>query len=501
MSTNPAAAPARDYSFIIETGKDGVLSEELPRKHVEGVFQRAIASGKPIVLHLHGGLVDKTSALKMVDVLQPEYLAAGYFPIFIVWRTGLFDAVKNANELVERPLFKKLLVRLLKFLVSRYGGIGGKALGPGEEPDDAQIEAELDKRQVQQVPYEGIVPQPGQPDLTQAEKDELASAVQADAELREEWESELAAPQPVPGGKGLQLDESVRAEAAEELAAAEHAQGKALISGALLAKHAVLIAGRVIKRFFKHRDHGLHTTIVEEILRELFVDQIGTEIWQFMKQDSADTFANADKIPERGGWLLMRLLGEAVKQRHDAGESLPVVSIVGHSAGSIYAGNLLTQLHAARTTPGSVWHNLPFQFDKLVFLAPAVTCKVLNEVLKKHSAAPLFRAFRMYSLTDEDERGYYEIPVLYPGSLLYIISGLLEDDSDAPVAGMQRYARTQNPFSEEAVIDVWTFLRSKPNQLVWSGDTGGPGLNCDSTRHGDFDNTPKTIASFLYFLK
>jgi hypothetical protein len=41
----------------------------------------------------------------MVNHLQPLYLGAGYFPIFIVWRTGLFDAVKS-GELVNRPLFQ-----------------------------------------------------------------------------------------------------------------------------------------------------------------------------------------------------------------------------------------------------------------------------------------------------------------------------------------------------------------------------------------------------------
>jgi hypothetical protein len=69
---------------------------------------------------------------------------------------------------------------------------------------------------------------------------------------------------------------------------------------------------------------------------------------------------------------------------------------------------------------------MPFQFDKLVLLAPAVTCKTLATMLERHVKNPLFRAFRMYSLSDEAERGYYEIPILYPGSLLYIISGLLE---------------------------------------------------------------------------
>ena len=111
----------------------------------------------------------------------------------------------------------------------------------------------------------------------------------------------------------------------------------------------------------------------------------------------------------------------------------------------------------------------------------------------------------MYSLSDEDERAYYEVPVLYPGSLLYIISGLLESEDDAktqdmPIVGMQRYAREIHPFAEPEVIQVWKFLRRREDQFVWSGDQRGAGLNCDSKQHGDFFRTPQTVESFLYFL-
>jgi hypothetical protein len=503
MPSNPTAPVAQDYSYIIETGKDGVLDENTPRSHVEDVCQRAVQSGKPVVLHLHGGLVSRKSAYGIVNHLQPLYVAEGFFPIFIVWRTGLLDAVKNAEELVHRPLFQRLLVGLLKHLVARYGGPSGKSLGPGNEPDDAQIEEQLAKRQVGEVPYKDVTPQPDNEEMSDKERDALLKSVTSDEELRKAWELEVEAPEAVPGGKGLGMDDDVRNEAMHEF---EKPQGKAILSGALLARHAVAITARVIKRFFNHRDHGLHTTIVEEILRELYLDKIGTEVWQFMKQDSADTFDREGHTPERGGWLLMRLMGEVVKQRQAAGQSLPIVSIVGHSAGCIYAGNLLSYLYQARLATTSPWNGIPFQLNKLVFLAPAATCKMLAAVLMKHDAAPLFQTFRMYSLADTDEKGYYEIAVLYPGSLLYIISGLLESEDDEgtgdmPLVGMQRYARPTDPFTELEVIKVWQFLKSKPKQLVWSGENGGPGLNCDSKTHGAFDDSPKTVNSFLHFLK
>lgn len=502
---NNRPPPPQDFSHIIETTRDGVLVNATPRAKVADLVERAIKSGQPIVVHLHGGLVPNTSAYGMVNNLQPKYADAGFFPIFIVWRTGLFDAIKNAPEVVNRPLFQRLLARLLKHFVSRYGGPGGKSFLPGQEPDNAEIEAELAKRRVGQIPYENVTPEPDQDEMPASEQGDLIEAVASDADLVKEWETAVeAGPEdPAARGKGLQLDAGVREEALRDF---EKPNGKALLSGVLLARHAVTIAARVIKRFFKHRDHGLHTTLVEEILRELYIDEIGTEVWHFMKQDSADTFQNEGQTPERGGWLLMSLLGSEAKRRKEAGEQPLSFSIVGHSAGCIYAVHLLNYLYEARRSAASPWHNTGFQVKKLVFLAPAVTCRILDEMLEKHKAAPLFEAFRMFSLTDPDEKGYYEVPVLYPGSLLYIISGLLEsqDDqgsADMPLTGMQRYSRAQHPFSDPEVANVWEFLRSKPKQLVWSGDEGGPGLNCDSKKHGEFDNSPKTVESIIEFLK
>lgn len=128
----------------------------------------------------------------------------------------------------------------------------------------------------------------------------------------------------------------------------------------------------------------------------------------------------------------------------------------------------------------------------------------MSGVLQLHSDSPLFQSFRMYSLRDVDEKGYYEIPLLYPGSLLYIISGLLEsvDDGacDMPLVGMQRFGRQNIPFTDPEVTEVWQFLSSNANRLVWSGDKRGPGLNCDASKHGNFDSSPDTVASILHFL-
>lgn len=40
----------------------------------------------------------------------------------------------------------------------------------------------------------------------------------------------------------------------------------------------------------------------------------------------------------------------------------------------------------------------------------------------------------MFALTDKAERKYFEVPVIYKGSLLYIVSGLCEQDPRMPTS-------------------------------------------------------------------
>ena len=95
---------------------------------------------------------------------------------------------------------------------------------------------------------------------------------------------------------------------------------------------------------------------------------------------------------------------------------------------------------------------------------------------------------------------------VYPASLLYLVSGLFEDEQgdgtcDQPLVGMLRYYREKHPYSHPEVITVGTFLRSQPDQIVLSGEDRGDGLRCDSYTHGSFDDTPGTIRSFLHFVR
>jgi hypothetical protein len=133
----------------------------------------------------------------------------------------------------------------------------------------------------------------------------------------------------------------------------------------------------------------------------------------------------------------------------------------------------------------------------VVFLAPACTFEFMRERL------PVFKRrvakFRMFALKDELERGYWEVPVLYPASLLYMVSGLFEDPTvDMPIVGMQRYFSGAAPYDDAAIGEVVAWIGKRS---VWSvADDGLAGLQSGSLRHGGFDEDVTTRASLEHIL-
>src|SRR5207244_1316326 len=110
---------------------------------------------------------------------------------------------------------------------------------------------------------------------------------------------------------------------------------------------------RVLKRLLRKRDHGLGCTIVEEVIRALYLDQAGATAWSFMKQDMVDHF-NRD----HAGARLIAMLSEIAR----TGRQCRIVT-VGHSAGSMFAAELAVQ--AA---------HLPQEITlDTILLAPAIT--------------------------------------------------------------------------------------------------------------------------------
>jgi hypothetical protein len=294
------------------------------------------------------------------------------------------------------------------------------------------------------------------------------------------------------------MSPEVLAELADDAAAPGE---KAIFSTAKLAWKAAMVFKRVVTRVLDGRDHGVYVTTVEEILREFYIASIGAGVWAAMKQETADTF---DMLagPDRGGSSFLLLLGELSAQ----GRGPKRITLVGHSTGAVFINNLLIAADLARNDPA---HPLPpdFSFGDVVFLAPACSFDQFGEVIEQHRS--IFDEFRMFSMDDDREIDDTLVPVIYPRSLLYFVSGVVEREpegrsaNDLPVVGMQRFLSIQggrDPFAKlPGVGSVRTFINADPRRAIWTvtGPDAPPGLRGDAISHTGFDdidpNGPHTV--------
>ncbi|ATL98525.1 hypothetical protein CK910_08555 [Aeromonas sp. CA23] len=279
-----------------------------------------------------------------------------------------------------------------------------------------------------------------------------------------------------PAGERMldRLNESIKRELEPPPIVAGHHRGIVSIS-ALLLKHARNIALSCFKRFRSGRDHGLHATVVEEICREFYGDLIGAKVWGMMVKDAADHFGAG-----RFGSTLVSMLKAGAPDNF---------VVTAHSAGSIWASHLLQHMKAEQL-PGGV---------KLFLLAPAVRKDVFAAMLD--SSGDLISRCRMITMTDEFERRDavlgHDKSYIYPSSLLYLVSGLFEEQAngpyiDAPLLGMQRFATLSGLTIAEAEIEnrIAAFFEQADCDIISS-----PTEVSMANSHGAFDDEPLTLAT------
>ncbi len=128
------------------------------------------------------------------------------------------------------------------------------------------------------------------------------------------------------------------------------------------------------------------------------------------------------------------------------------------------------------------------RLKNLMLLGPCCDFRLFASVLGEAASCALVR---LYALRDELEAGYWELPLLYPRSLLYLVSGAFEKEEggsayDVPLLGMERYFSLSDVYQQPEVEQVRRFFAADPKRQVWSIVHGGPGLECDTRKHGDF---------------
>ncbi|MCX6552513.1 MAG: alpha/beta fold hydrolase, partial [Acidobacteria bacterium] len=225
--------------------------------------------------------------------------------------------------------------------------------------------------------------------------------------------------------------------------------------------------------------HGVYPPVVEEIFREFYLGSALTGLWNLMKRSTARAFGpDAQRF---GGTAVLDELGQAWRAGHR-----PRVILVGHSTGAIAICHWLAHAQA--------WLPPDARFD-VVLLAPACTCGLLARTIDDHGAR--IGGLRSFGMCDDLERTDQLVPGLYPRSLLYFVSGVLEDTADEPLVGMARHVSGRPPFDAAMpeVSTVASFMASRPGGLVWSPAVDEPGRASLATRHEDFDDDAVTLAS------
>src|ERR1043165_3230557 len=71
---------------------------------------------QPLVLHFHGGLVDKQAGITAANALTPFYEKAGVYPLFFVWESGWQEVLQqNLPEIFRESIFQRILLRVTQF--------------------------------------------------------------------------------------------------------------------------------------------------------------------------------------------------------------------------------------------------------------------------------------------------------------------------------------------------------------------------------------------------
>ncbi len=486
---------------MLNTEGDGKLTGDTSTADIDEMVANAAETGH-LVIHMHGGLVKKDSAIKMGNRLIPRYKDSGAYPIILIWESGLFETLtQNWKEIFEEKIFQVLLKKVTKWAVGKLGKqFGAKAVGGLATPRDLDVIIELDKRKNSETPYETLEFQVNPSELTEKEEEDFLKELEKDPDFNSEIQAILAGIAPEHdkkevGRKGIVTSHRLSSntfmspDVLDELKDENSGEGqKGLFSSLSTLKHAGKVLYRVVKRYVKGRDHVcLFTTVIEEIYREFYVANIGEGVWNLMKTDTKDAYEDVGGPTVRGGWYLMNAIGAQMQQKEFK------VSVVCHSTGAIYVCHMLNYAIEAMKN-----HKVPstFRLDNLIFLAPAVDFRLFASTLAK--AKQLIEHFRMFALSEKEETNYWEIPVLYKGSLLYIIAGLLEkepDDEeksafDRPIVGLQRYYTKTSVYQQEEIVMVKDFIQAQEHGAIWSLHESGPeDCRTDAKKHGEFDDT------------
>jgi hypothetical protein len=395
------------------------------------------------------GLVDYDSGLDAATKLLRVYSAGSTYPFFFIWRSGLWQALADLLlPHLNRPTFVKAANRAFDLVASKIEGV--------------LADPALTRRVRTLRTRSGG---------TRTLKELAALGEIYDRAWQKRTDVQLSC-------SSLELDRF----ADFLVKPGKRGQGTAFRGANVRGPRNPLF--RIIWRLNTHHNHGVYTTIIEELLIALQVGVAAKAVWDEMKRYIDDSFKSE---ADAGGSAFLDQLALARGKNPNLR-----LTLIGHSAGSIYVQRFIEELDARfAESPG--WK------VEVLYMAPAISMARMYSGLE--AFRPRVGAFRMFTLTEKAERGYFEVPG-YRGSLLNIVSGLCEADpaSDKPLLGMQRYWSGTPPYKGADILAV-THL-ADPKRVAWCPtDIGASGWQCGATQHGGFPLDPKMEDSSSYLLE
>lgn len=496
-----------DKRYYINVGPDGTFKPsgdaqyDTTAKHVDALIDKLRADQQQrVLLYFHGGLVGLKSGMEVAERIHRYTAGANVHPVTFVWETGLFNAIgENLSVIHKSKFFKKLLIKIIKIAGKELGVdidnllAGSKGIG---QMSDEEIARELQK----DAPFEATSVDPTKKsaslrldDETQISDAYIDTVVKNEVEagLSEEIADDLElihlAETEKPSEEALLMNPAYSGGVATE-------GEKGIISLALLIKSAVRITLRVIKRHIRKRDHGFYPTVIEETLREIYINDLGAWVWGAMKDKAKRMWANDDFSGEPEKWHAGSYLLDRLNAYQDEIGSPLTIDLIGHSAGSIAICHLFDAVKERYSG---------LRFRNLVFMAPACRCELFNQSILQNQE--LYDHIRVFTMLDDYERKDQLASKLYPRSLLYFISGVLEDgEYDAPILGLQRHITDNAPYDKIPLLQSISHYLEQERRMVYAvtDAAAAEGFRSGSIRHGDFDNDKEaTLDSIIAIIK
>lgn len=445
-----------------------------------------------LAIYFHGGLVGYKSGVDSAEGMNAAMEGDNTYPLSFVWKSGLMETLRdNMTDIHKTKLFKKLL----KFVVKKAGsklGFDIGARGASRITDD-----EIEKELLKDLPFANLVPNEGARGAMSLNSiNESALEKEMYVELEEDIEKDAEFKMIL---RNVNLDDGLIDPSKIDQDWEEDGGRKGIISLTKIIWAIVKISIRVIKRFVEHRDHQPYATILEEILREIYIADLGSWVWGGMKKKAGQMW-----LPNEGlAGKELHVGTYFLNQLNEARKSKPLtIDLVGHSAGSIVICHLME--HFANR-----YENL--KMGKVIFLAPACRADLFHNTFVKHPNR--FESFKMFTMTNEAELAdglVNALPKLYPSSLLYLVSGILETNHEGedkessynePILGMERFIRED--FYEDLyphLTDIKAFLRQGNRLVLTPTTTDVLGERSTAIDHGDFDNNEETKESVKFII-